>query len=107
MFFPKCLNSKAQEALSNNGFILPCCWVDNLEAKEDPRIDALFSEHLHINNIKSREELLFSKEWLELFQDLLDENDIPKTCLRECSNKQRAYRRDSYFGNDAKIIVKA
>lgn len=105
-FYPRCITHEAQETLSNSGHILPCCWMDNEFDKKDHLIGQLYSDHLHIDNISSREELLQSAEWVELFNAIITKQNLPKCCIRECSTQhQWCSRRDSYFGEEADNII--
>ena len=112
---PKCVLQQAQESMSNNGYITPCCWVDNMHDRQHPLVEALYSEHLHIDNIESREELLLSDEWVAFFDVIINKpEEAPACCFRECGkvikgklsdNSRSSYRRDSYFGEEAIKII--
>tara|TARA_Y100000992_G_C20852557_1_gene298962 strand:+ start:205 stop:513 length:309 start_codon:yes stop_codon:yes gene_type:complete len=88
---PKCARGKSF-ALSAEGYLLPCCWVDPLrKLKPDydgnmDGMDDLFKEELKIENVDTVEDIIMSTEWLDFFERLTTGTKIPKICVRYCGD---------------------
>ena len=103
---PKCVHANRAEAYVNTGHILPCCWVDGLFARKEPEIEALFADHLKVENNNSLEDILFSKEWIEFYDLILNHPEkAPKECYKYCgesTNLRKNPQRDRIM--DSEVI---
>ena len=98
--YPKCLDKK-EFTYSATGFIFPCCWYDDALMKikikslsEDPLLKALNQEHLKVENNNTIEDVVYSKEWINFFEEL--KTNPPNLCKKRCSeplNKLYRYGR--------------
>lgn len=104
MFYPKCLTLEAKEVLTNTGHILPCCYIDTLFARKHPLLDALYSEHLKVSNVDNKEEIILSEEWQRFFDMIIEEDNIPEPCRRECG-QTRDGTVDTYMDTDVIKII--
>ena len=52
---PKCEKGKNSKdyATSAKGFLLPCCWCDQINPSKDIELMKLFRPHLHLDNVDS------------------------------------------------------
>jgi hypothetical protein len=82
--YPKCLDKSFQMGHTARGYILPCCWADRPDLFEGDMKD-LVQEKFKLDNIKSIEDIVESKEWKDFYSDL--KNGRGKTiCYTYCSN---------------------
>jgi len=91
---PKCvLGDRTTLGHSASGHLLPCCWCDykafNLEDKMNKIHSDLYSEHLHLDNVKNVKEITNSKEW-KVFWDTMfnDPNNAARPCKKMCGVKK-------------------
>ena len=84
---PQCL-AKEPIAVGHSplGYITPCCYTSVNNPKKNVGISQLYAEHLKISNVDSIDDIIFSDEWLELF-DMLENSptDWPPICVRVCT----------------------
>ena len=87
---PKCVvGDRVTMGHSALGFLLPCCWCDGKAFKSKKSLtkehEALYSKHLHLDNVKDIKEILYSKEWKEFWDILFDDpNNAPVPCKSKC-----------------------
>ena len=89
---PKCVvGDRTTLGHSALGFLLPCCWCDYkasgkiMQHKITKEHEALYSKHLHLDNVKDIKEILYSKEWKEFWDILFDDpNNAPVPCKSKC-----------------------
>ena len=89
MLDPKCLKPKKGRkvaAYTADGYILPCCWLDESNADEKFVYDAgLKSNHLKVSNVESIDIIITSSEWENFFNTLLkNPNAASPICRRKC-----------------------
>ena len=86
---PKCFY-KMEAAVNAQGFLLPCCWCDQINPSSDIELMKLFRPHLHLNKVDSIDEILLSDEWLDFKKSItIDYDKAPKVCKRYCGTKQQ------------------
>ena len=88
---PKCEKGKQSKdyAYSAKGFLLPCCWCDQINPSNDKELMKLFRPHLHLDKVDSIEEILLSDEWLDFKKSITNDYDkAPKVCKRYCGTNQ-------------------
>jgi len=80
---PKCLMLATRPlGHSAQGYILPCCWCDNIIYK-DKYVELLYQEELKIENNNSIEDIINSEQWQE-FVNAIHSDDPPKVCKSFC-----------------------
>ena len=87
-FDPKSYHKPA--AYTSDGFMLPCCWLD--EPKNDFGVEhfGLKDEHLRVRNVEKLEEIFKSEEWAHFFDTLLnDQKHAMKNCKYLCGNLKK------------------
>ena len=92
---PRCLTFDVKAyhkpaAYTSDGFMLPCCWLD--EPKNDFGVKhfGLKDEHLRVRNVEKLEEIFKSEEWAHFFDTLLnDQKHAMKHCKYKCGNLKR------------------
>ena len=86
---PKCMDEKSPQwkeyGHSAKGFLVPCCWCDVITTKDDILLHNLYKEHLHLDNVDTIDEIIFSDEWQEFLDALKDYKTAPKVCKEYCS----------------------
>ena len=97
--FPKCLNNRRTRALSADGFILPCCWIDVEKNRRHPVYKHFFKDKLHIDTIKGAQDVENSAEWHKFFSMVESNDDNLSTCKMMCSNNERNPMRDRLRDN--------
>lgn len=104
---PLCLHNKTGRALVNNGWILPCCFIDfsfryELETLPE-QFQRLVDPELKLSNVESIDALFESEQWKEFLQYMQDAYDGKiecgvKTCNQFCTKNfdqdPTAYRED-------------
>ena len=80
---PKCLVKK-ELAYTATGHLLPCCWLDGEYGKYwCSQIKPLLKNELRVKNNKYIEDIVYSKEWTNFFEELkTNPSDI---CVKFCS----------------------
>lgn len=87
---PLCLHNRTGRALVNNGYILPCCFIDhdfryNLDTLPQ-EFQNLLDEELKLSNIESIDKLFDSKQWKQFLQYMQDAYDGKITCnVKTCN----------------------
>jgi len=83
-FEPKCITGENRAAINNRGHLLPCCWVDEGWALEEPELKKIVKVS-KISEYEDVEEILFTKEWIEFYNNLKSEKNIPTICKHHCT----------------------
>ena len=91
---PKCLNfihKKTEHksgAYTSDGWMLPCCWLDDPLAWPDIDLFNMRDEELKVANNASLETIFKSDQWEEFFSILLYEPEFaPRMCHKKCKRK--------------------
>ena len=102
IFKPLCTNKKGRNmteiAVTNRNQLLPCCHLDSPGYFKDPFIKKL-AESSDISKHKSLEDIINSKEWVELNRviheasDTQDLKKLPWPCVDACSQPHRSEER--------------
>jgi MoaA/NifB/PqqE/SkfB family radical SAM enzyme len=103
-FSPQCINgtkdgqytSATSFGYSNQGYVLPCCMCEpsfafagrkRLNKKNLTLLQPLFNEKFNLSNVDKIEDIIYSEEWLNLFNTLLtDPENAPGVCKRFCGS---------------------
>ncbi len=97
--FPKCFpywviedkqvqNKKIKEiTYSSRGFLLPCCWCDKTNEKDNLTNFGLFDNTLKLSNVASVNDVLNSPIWRGFFNHLeaADISKLPNICKQKCA----------------------
>jgi hypothetical protein len=93
-------------AITNQGFLIPCCYCDDPSTMEDPD----FKKLLEVSNIKDYEnieDIIKTKEWTE-FAENLKNHKGPRSCIQVCQvreNKNDIIRKDTHIDPKTKTVV--
>jgi len=94
VFKPLCIANKTDMAVNNRNQLMPCCYIDTPHYLEDSTLKKLV-ESSDISKHKSLEDIINSKEWVELYRviheasDTQDLKKVPWPCVDSCSKEQR------------------
>ena len=85
---PKCMDKKVDQSKdyghSAKGFLVPCCWCDRIIEEDDILLHNLYKDHLHLDNVDTIDEIIFSDEWQEFLEAMKDYKTAPKVCQQYC-----------------------
>ena len=92
---PKCFNGRLPAAVTNRGYLLPCCYCDQPSVLASPEIKKIMKVS-KIDDVNSIEKILSSDEWLE-FANKLENNKGPEVCWQVCGNDKNEKKRETTF----------
>ena len=102
VFKPLCIANKTDMAVNNRNQLMPCCYIDMPQYLQDPTLKKLV-ESSDISKHKSLEDIINSKEWVELNRIIHEANgdtyfdcikkNVPWPCVDVCSQTQRSEER--------------
>lgn len=99
---PRCLNKKQPMFASTKfGELIPCCWLDIDDNREDPEYQKLLSVS-KIADYESIEEILFTDEWLEFAEYIKNKQSPIKGCWKKCK-KGSVSKKQIYLTKDGKV----
>jgi len=85
---PKCLNFNSRDnkgaAYTSDGFMLPCCWMDDPPVHRYIVEAGLKDQELALENNSCLEQIFTSDQWEQFFQKLINE---PENCSYMCKKK--------------------
>lgn len=85
---PKCLKFDSRDnkgaAYTSDGFMLPCCWLDDPPVYRYVKQCGLKDEELLLSNNRRLEDIFTSDQWENFFQTLLNN---PKNASYMCKKK--------------------
>jgi|TARA_B110000503_G_scaffold22141_1_gene33987 hypothetical protein len=85
---PKCLAFNTRDnkgaAYTSDGFMLPCCWMDDPPVYRHVKACGLKDEELLLSNNERLEDIFTSDQWENFFQTLLND---PKNASYMCKKK--------------------
>jgi hypothetical protein len=86
---PKCLAFGKQEnkgaAYTSDGFMLPCCWMDDPPVYRYVKECGLKDQELALANNTCLEDIFTSNQWEQFFQTLLNEPEKASyMCKKKC-----------------------
>lgn len=89
---PKCLqfhnNLNKGAAYTSDGFMLPCCWLDDPPVYSYIKEHGLKDEALRVSNHESLETIFTSDQWENFFSILLNDPDKASyMCKKKCGVK--------------------
>lgn len=71
---------------SCQGYLLPCCWCDNI-IFQDKYVSALYDPEIKIENKDTIDEIIESPQW-RYFVDAIQSEDPPKVCQHFCGETE-------------------
>jgi hypothetical protein len=82
---PKCFTVQ-KLATNAKGYLIPCCWCGPA-SDEDTNFKKLIKDKFHLEKINNINEILYSEEWQEFKNDLIESNvnKLPNICIKKCS----------------------
>ena len=70
---------------SAEGYLTPCCWLGMRSPRLGIAEDIFFQDKLKISNNDSIFDIIYSKEWIDFFNLLLETPEkAPKICYAKC-----------------------
>jgi hypothetical protein len=86
---PKCLNYTSNDnkgaAYTSDGFMLPCCWLDDPPVYRYVKQCGLKDEELLLSNNERLEDIFTSDQWENFFQTLLTRpENASYMCKKKC-----------------------
>ena len=91
----KIINLEVQNtAYSADGYLLPCCWCDQVEPERAPfEVYGFYESDLKVSNVDNIEqEILRSPEWQYFHETLLNNpHAAPRICKRKCGKLEEIY----------------
>ena len=101
---PICFKNQSM-GVTNTGYLLPCCYCDDLPTLEDSEFQKLMAVS-KIDDYETINEIIFSKEWKE-FEENLRNHKGPPCCFHICrirEDKNNIVRKDIWINpHDLKI----
>jgi hypothetical protein len=92
---PRCLtfNPKSYHkpaAYTSDGFMLPCCWLDDPKNDYGVEYFGLKDEHIRVNKFNELKDIFLSDEWDHFFDTLLNnQGQAMKHCKYKCGNLKK------------------
>ena len=91
---PRCMpkhgsiEERMQAAITNRGELVPCCWIDQALARNEPVIQQMLKVS-KINDHNSIEDILATKEWQEFARNLAEKNmnKVLPVCIHHCQKR--------------------
>ena len=89
---PQCLDfpNIVPAAYTSDGYILPCCWIDNQPNHEQLISLGLKDKELLLSNVDEIDDIYTSKQWEDFFQLISNCDDRSKlipSCVRKCGKQ--------------------
>ena len=88
---PRCFPGNKQRmgiAYCSNGWLLPCCWLDNLRNQNELADIGLFDESLKLENNKDVASIVNSHQWRKFIENLeLVSDKVPSRCWEKCGEE--------------------
>lgn len=82
---PKCLLGEKGAAYTSDGYMLPCCWMDDPPVYRYIKACGLKDESLALENNEKLEDIFTSDQWENFFQTLLNDPDNASyMCKKKC-----------------------
>jgi hypothetical protein len=86
---PKCLAFGKKDnkgaAYTSDGFMLPCCWMDDPPVYRYVKACGLKDDELLLSNNNSLEDIFKSEQWENFFQTLINRpQDASYMCKKKC-----------------------
>lgn len=94
---PKCFKGDLPLAITNRGYLIPCCYCDDPDTLNDEEFKKLLSVS-KISENESIQGILNSKQWKKFFKNL-QLHKGPPACLQTCSIRSET-REDNYKVSD-------
>jgi len=82
--YPKCLSGMIRKSLTADGFIVPCCWVDNYKCRKDKIFKEFFKKEMHIDNFENIEDIEKSELWNNFYNMIKNNNKNLWQCFDRC-----------------------
>jgi len=84
-------------AVTNQGYLLPCCYCDDPPTLRDPEFQKLMAVS-KLDDNESIEKILAKKQWKRFYKNLTRHKG-PNACMTTCSVKEKGkgVRRDEHI----------
>lgn len=102
-FYPKCCHGEIELAVTNNGYLIPCCYVDTPGGMSDLEIKKLLKTS-KISKTNTIGTILDSKEWQNFEKILTGDGPYPNICMANCAlEKTNLKRKYTVYKNGEKV----
>ena len=82
---PKCIKGDNCIAYSATGYLLPCCWADQIDRRLE--FKSLLKDKFRLDKVESIEEIINSDKWQSFYRGLLEDPDnAPSVCKNYCKS---------------------
>ena len=101
---PKCFDRNTPLAITNQGYVIPCCYCDAPRTMNDPE----FKKLLMVSNINFYDDLndiFLNKEWIKFYENL-KQHKGPPACMSTCGIEEGRTRHSTYYDNEGNIEKK-
>lgn len=83
--YPKCLYELQPAAYTSDGYMLPCCWMDDPPVYRYIKECGLKDEELLLSNNDRLDDIFTSDQWENFFNTLLNDPDNASyMCKKKC-----------------------
>ena len=78
-------------AYTAQGYVVPCCWCDDVDMSDFEK-NGLLDEELKLENVDKVDKILISKQWLSFHKTLiLQPENAPTICKKKCCKPPQDY----------------
>jgi len=98
---PICFRGTHMMAITNTGYLLPCCYCDHPSTLEDIEFKKLLAVS-KIEDYETIDEILSKKEWIDFEENLRNHKGAP-ACIEVCrvrEDKNNIIRKDIWINLD-------
>lgn len=75
-------------AYCSDGYLIPCCWLDGLQSKQQLINLGMYDSNLKLENNDSVENVVKSPQWRNFIRILVEEPKLaPTKCHVKCKNE--------------------
>jgi len=100
---PKCFKRELSFAITNRGYLIPCCYCDDPDTLNDEEFKKLLSVS-KISDNESIKDILYSKQWKKFFKNLKSHKG-PPACWKTCGIRSET-REENHLLSDNKKQMK-
>ncbi len=79
---PLCFKNEIALAVTNQGYLIPCCRCDVPSSMNDPEFKKLLAVS-KISDVDDINEILLSEEWIQFYKNLINNKGL-KACIDTC-----------------------
>jgi len=100
---PKCFEGFPL-AITNKGYVVPCCYCDAPKTMKDPEFKKLLMVS-NINFYDDLEDIFLNQEWLDFYENL-KQHKGPPACMATCGIKEGRTRHAIHYDDKGDVKEK-